>query len=118
LDPRFKTLTHISRSQQEEVIKDISDELVDMVVYISSGEECEDVEVSEVETDVTEESTPCKKPRLTLLFEDQSVTSGAAVVSRGEIVQAEISHYKGMPVICLREKPLQWRNKHILCQTC
>jgi len=88
LDPRFKTLAHISRSQQEKVIKDISDELVDMVVYISSGEECEDVEVSEVETDVTEESTPCKKPRLTLLekllgkrFEDQSITSGAAVVS-------------------------------------
>jgi len=46
-------------------------------------------------------------------FEDQSVTSGAAVVSRNE---AEISHYKGMPVIGLREKPLLWwnLNKHIL----
>jgi len=59
LDPRFKTLAHISRSHQEEVIKNISDELVDMVVYISSGE---DVEVNEIETDVIEESTPCKKP--------------------------------------------------------
>ena len=28
LDPRFRTLAHISRSQQEEVIKVISDELV------------------------------------------------------------------------------------------
>jgi len=42
-------------------------------VYVSSGEECKDVvvtEVSEVETDVTEEtqeSAPQKKPRLTLL---------------------------------------------------
>jgi len=59
LDSRFKTVAHISRSQQEEIIKDnISDELVDTVVYIS--EECEDVEVSEVETDVTEESTPAR----------------------------------------------------------
>ena len=31
-------------------------------------------------------------------------------------VQAEISHYKGTPVISLRDKPLQWwsLNKHIL----
>ena len=31
-------------------------------------------------------------------------------------MQAEISHYKGMPVIGLREKPLWWwnLNKHIL----
>jgi len=89
-------------------------------VYISSGEECEDVEVSGVETDVTEESTLCKKLRLILLekllskqCEDQSATSGAAVVSRSENVKAEISHYKRMPVIGLT---LRWRNlnKHIL----
>ena len=31
-------------------------------------------------------------------------------------MQAEISHYKGMPAIGLRDKPLQWwnLNKHIL----
>ena len=37
-------------------------------------------------------------------------------MSTSEIVQAEISHYKGTPVISLRDKPLQWwsLNKHIL----
>jgi len=125
LDPKFKTLAHISKSQQEEVIKDISDELVDIVVYVSSGEECEDVVVTEVSdlTEETQESAPHKKPRLALLeklpgkrFEDQSAASGATAVSRSENVQAEISQYKGMPVIGLGEKPLQsWNsNKHIL----
>ena len=40
------------------------------VPYVSSGEECEDVvvtEVSKVVTDVTEESALRNKPRLTLL---------------------------------------------------
>ena len=80
-------------------------------MYVSCGEECEDVAVTEVreaKTDVTEESAPSKKLRLTLLeklfgngFEDQ--TAGTAAVSRREIVQAEISQYKGMPAIGLRK---------------
>ena len=36
LDPRFKTLAHLSHSQQAEVIKSVSDELL---VYISNSEE-------------------------------------------------------------------------------
>ena len=40
LDPRFKTFAHLSHIQQAEVIKSISDELL---VYISSREEHEDV---------------------------------------------------------------------------
>ena len=69
------------------------------------------------------EGTPCKKPKLNLLekllgkqFDNVSIASGAAAVSSSEIVQAEISHYRGILVISLRDKPLQWwnLNKHIL----
>ena len=65
MDSRFKTLAHLSRGKHNEVIKDISNELV---VYVSSGEKCENVAVTEVreaETDVTEESALRRKPRLT-----------------------------------------------------
>jgi len=53
------------------------------------------------------------KKLLGMQFIDQSATCGAAAVSRS---QAEISHYKGMPVIGLREKSLQWwsLNKYTL----
>ena len=73
-------------------------------------------------TEVTEgEGTPCKKPKLKLLeklvgkqFDNVSVASGAAAISSSEIVQVEISHYKRIPVISLRDRPLQWwnLNKH------
>jgi len=82
----------------------------------------------QTESDVTDPASattgiPHKKPKLTVLekllgnqFEDPSAASGAAAVSSSEIVQAEISHYKGTPAISLRDKPLQWwnLNKHIL----
>ena len=70
LDPRFKTLAHLSQNQQEEVIKSIADELL---IYISSREEHEEdvmvtklTEISETEEDATEGAL-CKKPKLTLL---------------------------------------------------
>ena len=131
LDPRFKTLTHLSQHQQEEVIRSIADELL---LYISIAEEehydsigsngNETVtEVNEASATVPTKGTPYKKHKLTLLekllgrqFEDPSVASGAAAVTRSGVVLAEISHYKGTPTISLRDKPLQWwkLNKHIM----
>ena len=82
-------------------------------------------EASETEGDVTNPTTgtPHKKHKLTLLekllgqqFEDPSVASGAAAVTSSEVVQTVINHYKGIPTISLRDKPLQWWkiNKHIM----
>ena len=78
LDPRFKTLAHLSQNQQEEVIGSIADELL---LYISATEEQHDsddnetvtvTEVSETESDVTDPASvttgiPHKKRKLTLL---------------------------------------------------
>ena len=84
-------------------------------------------EFTETENDVTKltegECMPCKKPKLNMLekllrkqFDSVSIAYRAATVSSSEITQAEIRGYKGILVISLRDKPLQWwnLNKYIL----
>ena len=84
------------------------------------------VKLTETENDVIElmegEGTACNKPKLNLLekllgkqFDNVSIASGVAAISSSEIVQAKISHNKGILVMSLRDKSLQWwNNTHIL----
>ena len=126
LDPRFKTLAHLSTVEQEETVDNIIQDLLSNV-YVecisNRGDEFKIVELEaepEEEAAVVEYCTSPKKQKITLLekllgkkFES---TPSTVAVSENEIVQAEISYYKNASPISLRDKPLDWWNKrkHLL----
>ena len=116
LDPRFKTLAHLSAAEKEETVDCIIQDLLASIPAEEVSEtDGEVVEVEEPEKEaVVECSTTPKKQKTTLLekllgrkFEGNQTT---ITVSENEIVQAEISYYKSASPIGLRDKPLKWWN--------
>ena len=118
LDPRFKTLAHLSAAEKEDTVDSISQDLLVSIPPENSSERGDDevVETEEPEEAcmVVECSTTPKRQKMTLLekllgkkFEGKNTT---IAVSDNEIVQAEISYYKSASPIGLRDKPLNWWN--------
>ena len=123
LDPRFKTLAHLSATEQEKTVDNIIQELTSILIESESDKDNYEsvIEPEEVEVVETCNSYTSPKKQKTTLLEKQlgkqfEGTTTTVAVSENEIVQVEISHYKSASPISLRDKPLHWWNlhKHVL----
>ena len=115
MDPRFKTLTHLSAVEEEETVDSIIQDLLTSIpaeeVSERGGDEVVEVEEPEKEaalecfTASRKQKTKLLEKLLTKMFEGNQTTS---FVSENEIMQVEVSYYKSASPIGLRDKPLKW----------
>ena len=119
LDPRFKTLAHLSVTEQEKTVDNIIQELTSILIESESDKDNYEsvIEPEEVEVVETCNSYTSPKKQKTTLLEKQlgkqfEGTTTTVAVSENEIVHVEISHYKSASPISLRDKPLHWWNLH------
>ena len=108
LDPRFKTLAHLTPVEQQDTVDNIVDELMNSVGF-------ESFDAIDGTSNNCEESPP-KKPKQNLLekmlgdtFESNNRTMGeATTLSYFELMTTEVSRYKSEPSLKLSEDPLKW----------
>ena len=113
LDPRFKSLAHLSTSTVEDVVMSLQRDIVHLL-------EAESVDQSGESTtnDTNEEPPPQKKKKLhplkRLLGEKfgGSSAAGSGSVSSEDQAQAELARYKAEPQSPLDHCPLQWWRDH------
>lgn len=105
LDPRMKSLIHLSESEQEALLDTLTDEILLFESHVHSSTESD----SEAP-----QPPPAKKSALqSLLGCSFSQNPDIAVTgSLIKLVRAEISRYKSAPVLALHEDPLKWWKKH------
>ena len=126
LDPRFKSLAHLSRDSIDAVIKHVEGEVdklmksnVDIAAAINAeSSDCEVVESPHVEEPSITVAPPKKKQKMHPLKKmlgekfggnDSEVTS---TMSLHEQACAEVAKYRAEPQIELDHKPLQWWKEH------
>ena len=114
LDSRFKTLAHLSVTEQEKTVDSIIQELTSILIESESDKDNDDsvIEPEEVEVVETCNSYTSPKKQKTTLLEKllgkqfEGTTTMVVAVSENEIARVEISHYKSASPISLRDKPL------------
>ena len=112
LDPRFKSLAHLSSSQQEEICDVVLQELLDTIddssgnipseqpIDVDSGDSCPE---------------PKKKKRennaLQAILGNAFITEGISNAC-DDVIQSEVLRYKSEPSIPLDKHPLKWWATH------
>lgn len=121
LDPRLKSLAHLTEDQQEATANSLVDEIVSCqlqpattAVTTASTSENQSTNSSNA---VSESSQSTKKCALEKLLGDTFSTLNASCdssfsVSLTDLVVGELTRYKAEPVAELKEKPLEWWRTH------
>ena len=119
LDPRFKTLTHLSSLQQEEIFDVILSEALQFVEGNSQTQMEEEVVICD-NSDLESQNGPsAKKKRASALVEllgnkflTDASTQETTPATHKDILQSEMLRYKTEPPISVDRNPLQWWATH------
>ena len=121
LDPRLKSLAHLTEDQQEATANSLVDEIVvsqlqPATTAITTASTSENQSTSSSNA-VSESSQSIKKCALEKLLGDTFSTLNASCdssfsVSLTDLVVGELTRYKAEPVAELKEKPLEWWRTH------
>lgn len=116
LDPRLKSLAHLSEEEQEATVNGIVNEIVTSCIQSTPVAASETNHSTEDTSEESDHPSPAKKCALEKLLGDTFSTNpdSSLSVSFGELVLAELSRYKSEPVLDLKEKPLEWWRLHYL----
>lgn len=117
LDPRLKSLAHLTEEQQEETANSIVDEIVSSHLQ-SAAPVAVANPISEEHQSTAESSTKSKSKKCVLekllgdTFTANATCESSFSVSLTDLVLDELSRYKSEPVLELKEKPLEWWRLH------
>lgn len=118
LDPRMKTLVHLSQTEQESVLNSLTDEMA-MASVQTQSDEPTSAGILFIADQNNDTSAQCKKlSALQKLLGDSFFHSSdgddqaPASVSLNELILSEISRYKAKPLLALNEKILDWWQSH------
>lgn len=123
LDPRFKSLAHLSRDCIDDVITHVQDEVCELMktnpnVNDDSSDESEVVEISDADDSSDVMEAPPKKKKIHPLKKVLGKKFGSNGSDRSttmpihEIACAEVAKYRIEPQIDLDAKPLHWWKDH------
>ena len=127
LDPRFKSLAHLSRATMDGVIKHVENEVCELMkinvtqtaANVDSADDCEVVEISDVEdSSLAVEAPPKKKKKVHPLKKvlgrkfGSNGSDRSTTMSINEQACAEVAKYRIEPQIDLDGKPLHWWRDH------
>ena len=129
LDPRFKTLTHLSTTLREQIFDCVLGDILQLNECVQSDSEIqiESATATDLESSVTpanlgpstatDKPTRKKKKRSALMelignkFQSESEKTNDTATFK-DIVQSEILHYKTEPSISVDQPPLHWWSVH------
>ena len=129
LDPRFKTLTHLSTTLREEIFDCVLGDILQLNECVQSDSEIqiESATATDLESSVTpanlgpstatDEPTRKKKKRSALMelignkFQSENERTNDTATFK-DIVQSELLRYKTEPSISVDQPPLHWWSVH------
>ena len=122
LDPRVKSLVHLTVEEQTDTVDELINEIVlEFSPFPPDEPEPEVIELQSNDRDQEQTSSGTsgepvrKKCMLEKLLGDtfsSSCSDNSVTVSFNEIVQAELCRYKSEPLLELKGKPLEWWKYH------
>ena len=119
LDPRLKSLAHLTEEEQEATVNGLVDEIVTGCLQSTPiSASVSHNSITESISDCNDDHPPPTKKKKCALEKPLGDTFSSAnpdsslSVSLNELVLAELSRYKSEPVLELKEKPLEWWKSH------